>query len=399
MRDTIVTLGLTSIFLLSGCVTTDQGQRIVGEKATDKASTAAMLELESAKAEDTIRRSGDRIIDPDLERYVQTIAEASAGDFGEEINVYLLQAPVFNAFMMPNGTMGVYSGLLLRAETEDELALVLGHEFGHYYEKHVEERFAAANNANILYAATGYSLIGLIVAGAEISSFSRSQESEADKIGAEILPGTGYDSAVAIRLWDNLEAEKKASSIRAVRKRGSSIFDTHPTSLERLDTLKTLVGVEGPLPEPSAEKREAYRAIIRPYLLTWLEDEIGRRDAGSTLHLLDRLDAVPGDEGTLLYARARVIDRALSNKRLKKDKLTRKLMETYSPETVIELLEASTSNADAPAQAHRELGNRLYKAGRHTEASRAFQVYLDQNPAAKDAALIKSLMLKSEGSS
>lgn len=408
MKNTryFTTLGLAASLLVSACATTDQGQRAVGEKVTDLASTDAMLMAESAKARDILRRSGSRINDPALESYVQALAEKSSGDFAEEIDVFLLQAPVFNAFMMPNGTMGVNSGLLLRMETEDELALVLGHEFGHYYEKHSHEQFAAASNTNVaitlaglaaggVSAATGSYIDTSLFSTAAVAgfySFGRGHEEEADIIGAERLKETGHDSKIAIRLWQNLESEKKASSIKAIRKRTSSIFDTHPTSEARLDTLKELVGVEGELPEPSIAKRQAYRAVIRPHLSEWLDDEVGRRDAGSTLHLLDRLEKVPGDEGLLQYTRARVIDRALNNKKLKKDKKTKELMIDQSSDTVIELLQASTQHSDAPPEAYRELGNMLYKNNDKAGAVDAFENYLKRNPAAEDASLIQSII-------
>lgn len=194
MKTSLYVAIVATTFMLKACATTDRGQRTFGEKITDMSSTEAMFEAESLKETELLQRSAARIRDIKLETYVGDIANESAGEYGDEVDVYLLEVPEFNAYMYPNGTMGVYSGLMLRVESEDELALVLGHEFGHYYEKHSLELHAKGKNANhamnavsILTAPTG--LGGLAVetlASAafigEFSAFSRKQETEADVI-------------------------------------------------------------------------------------------------------------------------------------------------------------------------------------------------------------------------
>jgi len=397
-------------FMLTACATTDHGQRTVGEKTTDMSSTEAMFDAESLKATELLQRSGARIRDVALETYVGNIANESAGEYGDEVDVYLLEVPAFNAYMYPNGTMGVYSGLLLRIETEDELALILGHEFGHYYEKHSLEQHAKGRNINhalnavsILTAPTG--LGGLAVetlAGAallgDFYSFSREHETEADLIGLERASETGYDQSSAIKLWENIENEKKASSIRKVRKRKSKFYDTHPTSPDRLEALKAAADIEGEIPRASLEQRSDYRNRIRPHLLKWLNDEIDLRDAGATFNLLDRLDDLGEDQGVLLYARARVLNYALSNRKLKEDKVTQALVAGKSQSDVVSLLRQAKNYPDAPPLAHRELGDRLYKLGRNDEAKAAFLRYLVLEPSAEDKDLIQSLIEKMEAS-
>jgi len=387
MKPAKLTLSLTAALLLTACATTDQGQRVVGEKATNMASTAAMLESESGRAEERIGRAGVRVHDAKLEAYVQDLADKSAGQYSGELRTYVLEAPVFNAFMMPNGAMGVNTGLLLRAETEDELVLVLGHEFGHYYEKHSLERHAQASNTTtalkFMSIAAGAAAVGTgtyvdtsLVSTAMVAgfySFNRSQESEADEIGIKRAEQMGYDVTTAIRLWENLEGEKKASSLRAIRNRHSSIYDTHPTN-------------------KALQERSDYRKNIRPFLKDWLDDEVALRDAGATLNLLDRLDELGEDTGVLLYARARVIDYALSNKKLRKDKKTKALVEGMSQETIIDVLQQATAEPDVPAEAFRDLGNALLKSNQMDEAKTAFKSYLTIAPNAPDAQLVKSMI-------
>ena len=419
MKLTYISITVAAL-MLTACASTDRGQRTVGVTETDMSSTEAMFDAESIKATALLQRSGSRIRDAELETYVQDVATKSAGEFGDEVNVYLLKAPAFNAYMYPNGTMGVYSGLLLRVETEDELALVLGHEFGHYYEKHSLEIHAKAENAShasnaASHAISAFSLltvpVGVGIGGelagigtqiailADVFSFSREQESEADVIGLERVTAIGYDKGAAIRLWDNLDKEKKASSIPEVRNRKSKFYDSHPTSPDRLEALKVAANIQGDIPRASREQRSDYRAHIRPYLMAWLDAEIARRDAGATLNLLDRLDDLGEDKGVLLYARARVLDRALSNKKLKEDELTQRLVKGQSQIDVIELLKQASSHQDAPPVVHRELGDSLYKLGQYKDAKSAFQRYLVFAPNAADRQLIQSLIAKMDTAS
>ena len=95
--------------------------------------------------------------------------------------------------MAPNGMMQVWSGLLLRVENEAQLASILGHEMGHYVERHSLERWEQAKASLTLGQVAG---IGLALAGAgglsalpnlialaSIFAYNREQEREADEFG------------------------------------------------------------------------------------------------------------------------------------------------------------------------------------------------------------------------
>lgn len=73
------------------------------------------------------------IRDEALNNYVRSVLCKTVGnDRCNSVRIYILRIPIFNATMSSNGTMRVYSGLLLRATSEAELGSVLGHEFGHF---------------------------------------------------------------------------------------------------------------------------------------------------------------------------------------------------------------------------------------------------------------------------
>src|SRR3546814_8668521 len=84
------------------------------------------------------------IRDEAINSYVKNVLGAAVGtDRCGAARIYILRIPIFNARMSPDGTMRVFSGLLLRVRNEAELAAVLGHEFGHFEQRHSLARFKA----------------------------------------------------------------------------------------------------------------------------------------------------------------------------------------------------------------------------------------------------------------
>ena len=286
----------------------------------------------SEKTEVKARTSAERNRDPALNAYVTGLACKLAADYCDELRVYVMDRPFFNASMAPNGYTEVWSGLLLRAQTEDELAFVLGHEISHFAENHSVESWRAmksrAANAMVLQAVVGVVAMGaavnsgsaqsandimrtagsvndLIYLGAIAGyfSYSRDNESEADALGFARMVKAGYDPGAAVAIWRDQIAETNASSFPRVRdaQARASIFSTHPLSADRVQALE---GLAKAAPPARAGDRHAYRAVIRPHLGAWLKDDLRRRDYGETLALIDRLDALGEDRGLLAYYRA-----------------------------------------------------------------------------------------------
>jgi Zn-dependent protease with chaperone function len=180
------------------------------------------------KAEVQARASADVNRDPQLNAYVREIFCKLSVQYCNEIRIYVMDRPYFNAAMAPNGYMEVWSGALLRAETEDEVAFVLGHELAHYGENHSINAWRnMKSRANMLMGVQiGLSLVGAAAAGnassvesaravldaadvvsnvvylatiASLFGFSREQETEADRRGLELAAEAGYavDTGVA----------------------------------------------------------------------------------------------------------------------------------------------------------------------------------------------------------
>ncbi|MFB9372876.1 tetratricopeptide repeat protein [Algimonas porphyrae] len=383
---------LSRILLISGlvcsvaaCATTDAGSRAVGAGIQDSSSRLASLEYQSNKFEDDVRLSGGRIKDPGLITYVDSLVQKAAGEYAGELRVYLIEAPVFNAFMLPNGAMAVYSGLMLRADSEAELFAVLGHEFGHYVEQHSLERVNRAENTNnamtfVNVATLGYASPLVLLAGVgDYFSFSREQESEADLIGFDRMVEAGYVAEAASRIWSNLQAEEQASSNKKRRKRGnrsrSALFDSHPTPQLRLDALREKAN--GLRNRSQKDNAAAYRARIRPFLLDWYTVELQMRDYGAILNLLERKRSFDEDLGVLDYVEGRVY--MLRNNE-------------GDHANAIRVWKRGAERPDAPPVLYRDLGDLYQKLGREDEARQAFQSYLEAAPDAPDAALVRSMM-------
>lgn len=367
------------------------------EAATDEGGLWALSE----RAELQARASGQLESDPALNAYVRELACRVASEYCGDVRLYLMNRPFFNAQMAPNGYMEVWSGLMLRVEDEAQLAFVLGHEIGHYGQRHsletlrtARERANAAMVAGIVIAVAGAAAaanspnsaqsisdvtrvaVDAVYLGAIASlfGFSRENESEADLIGFDRAVGSGYDPGAGKALWANLIADTRASDNPDVVRRETrgSIFNSHPLSADRVEALTARAAQAQTGGETH---RERYRAAIRPFLDPWLRAELRRRDFGQTLNLLNRLAAHGEDLGMVEYYRGE----ALRLRRGEGDRA--RALAHYS---------AAIAQPDAPAAAWRELGEMAARDSRNTEAAAYFTTYLERAPNAEDRALIEA---------
>lgn len=344
----------------------------------------------SDRAEQAARSSGQLEDDPALNAYVREVACRVAGPHCGDIRLYLMNRPYFNAQMAPNGYMEVWSGLLLRAEDEAQLAFVLGHEIGHYSERHtlavmraLRGRANAAFMFQIVTAVAGVGIVGDIVYLGTIASvfgFSRENETQADSIGFDSAVAAGYDPTAGQKLWANLLAETRASDNPDTRREETraSIFRTHPLSADRIAVL-----TERATQTSGGEtQRERYRTAIRPFLNEWLRADLRRRDYGQTSLVLDHLGAHGEDLGIVEYFRGEInrIRRAEGDR-----------------ERAIQHYSNAIAQPDAPAEAWRELGEYAARDGRNADAAAFFSSYLERAPNAGDRALVEARITQLNG--
>ncbi|BBD97480.1 peptidase M48 [Sphingobium amiense] len=326
--------------------------------------------------------------DEALNAYVRKVLCSAIGaDRCASVRPYIVRLPLFNASMTPNGTMEIYTGLLLRVRSEAELASVLGHEFGHFEKRHTLEKFKAKRRGTDLlsWAAVLTSMSGsaqayrsfndmqLSVLGG-LARYGRDQEREADLMGLGYLNQGHLRATAASRVWRNFILEQEASA--AARGLSKPDFDhvaffaSHPASGERADYLYGLAAPDGADRDEGADR---YAAALAPWLPMFLDDQIRLNDFGASDFIIQRL-AEPGWTATLWRARGDLF-------RLRG--APRDLMNAADFYGKAAALDPSM------AEAQRGLGLSLIKTGRTTEGRDALKHYLALQPAAPDAAMIR----------
>jgi predicted Zn-dependent protease len=100
--------------------------------------------MEMLEYEEQLKKSPLLVRDVDLNVYLRTVTCEVAGDYCPDVRIYLVRNPGFNASMTSTGMMMIWTGLLLRVNSTDELAAVIGHEIAHYTRLHTLERFRSA---------------------------------------------------------------------------------------------------------------------------------------------------------------------------------------------------------------------------------------------------------------
>ena len=187
---------------------------------------------------------------------IKAVANDLGGDdFEWEFTV--LDSEIQNAFCLPGGKVAVYSGIMDGMNNEAELAFVVGHEIGHAIARHGGERMsrsilqslgavlvsAAFDNETIdaIYGTT--TEIGVML------PYSRSNESEADKIGLILMARAGYDPSASYTFWKRFTNNAEGSS------KLESILSTHPCDSDRIKAMEEN--------EPAA--REEYNKAATTY--------------------------------------------------------------------------------------------------------------------------------------
>ncbi len=172
----------------------------------------------------------------------------------------VLDSPVVNAFALPGGYVYVTRGLLALANSEAELAGVLGHEIGHVTARHTAQRYDRARTASIfgVIATIGAAAAGIdpgavgqavnMAGRGYVASFSRDQELEADHLGVRYIARAGYDPYAQADFLESMQAQ----SALAARLKGKTndpnqvdFFSTHPATADRTRAALDAAGATG----------------------------------------------------------------------------------------------------------------------------------------------------------
>lgn len=182
-------------------------------------------------------------------KYVQCVADAllkvtPEKYVGTDWEVVVFESEQVNAFALPGGKIGVYTGLLKVAENQNQLAAVMGHEIAHVIAGHGNERLstnqllstglaiggAALGAYNVQYQNEIMAALGV---GAQVGvalPFSRTHETEADLIGLDLMAQAGFNPEQAVNLWQNMAAQGSGGT--------PEFLSSHPIPANRIKALQ-----------------------------------------------------------------------------------------------------------------------------------------------------------------
>jgi predicted Zn-dependent protease len=201
------------------------------QKSTDK-TKAAMVE-----------RVGKKIAAATEAYLKQNGLSSEIAQFKWEFN--LIKSPDVNAFCMPGGKIVVYEGLLPLVSSDDELAVVLGHEVAHAVAKHSNERMSqemlaqygasvvdmALSHKSTAVQTIGHTVFGLGAKYGVMLPYSRKHELEADYMGLVFMAMAGYEPAKAVSFWQKMAAAKGQADL-------SDFTSTHPNDNRRISEIQ-----------------------------------------------------------------------------------------------------------------------------------------------------------------
>jgi predicted Zn-dependent protease len=200
---------------------------------------------------------------PEANAQVQRVAKSIANVAGKDLpnakwEFVVFKSPEANAFCLPGGKVGVYTGILPITKTDAGLATVLGHEIGHAVAHHGASRMSQSmimqgigQAGGSLLGSTKYSqyqstFMSLYGIGSQVGvelPYSREQESEADHIGVVYMARAGYDPKEAVSFWQRFSEYIKQQGGNST----PTLLRDHPVDEVRIKQL------QGWLPEAQAE--------------------------------------------------------------------------------------------------------------------------------------------------
>jgi predicted Zn-dependent protease len=260
-------LALISMQLVGCATTTNKGAVGIDRSQFMMLSSKQVDSMSLASYSQTLKTANDKKTlntDPAVLARVRHISErliaqapvyrADAANWKWEVNVE--KNDQVNAYCMPGGKIMVFTGLIDKLQaTDDELAAVIGHEISHALREHGRERmslaYAQQGGLALLAVVIGSkknAATGLALGGAAMGTQlffalpnSRTQETEADRMGLELAARAGYNPNAAISLWTKMGQNGG--------KKPAEFLSSHPADKTRIDDLSKLIPTVMPLYE------------------------------------------------------------------------------------------------------------------------------------------------------
>ena len=262
LRIVTATTFLLSAMALGGCQTTTSGGVVGAERkqlmlvSPQELDQMAVQGYNKLKADSTAK--GTLNTDSAVLQRVRAIAariepqtkvfRSDAPGWKWEVNV--INSNELNAFCMPGGKIMFYSGLIRQLNlSDDEIAVVMGHEIAHALREHSREQVSQAIAAQ-MGIGLGSALLGLGQGSSDMAGvayqaliatrFSRTDENEADRIGLELTARSGYDPRAGVSLWHKMLRANSGG-------RPPEFLSSHPTDSSRVQQIEALLPTVMPL--------------------------------------------------------------------------------------------------------------------------------------------------------
>ena len=253
---------------LSPLVFAGEGVEVGKPSAVRNLVPAGTLERQAAQQYDQLKRqaAAKQALGPDNHPQVLRLRAIATRliPFVERFNprarqwkweVNLVGSKQINAFCMPGGKIVFYSGILEALKlTDDEVAMVMGHEVAHALREHARERMAKSQITQM-----GATLLGELVGGGRYTGafqlggdllsmkFSRDDESEADVVGLDLAARAGFDPRAGVTLWQKMSAANSRAPLE--------FLSTHPAGDNRIKEIEKQLPAVMPLYQKAQQAR------------------------------------------------------------------------------------------------------------------------------------------------
>lgn len=256
MRTSLrLTLGLSALLAtLVACSTSPLGRRqfsFVSDSEVSKAGIASYQDMQKKVPQSTDARQVGYVncVTGAIIREIPNLQAQGVLRVPASWEVTVFDSKDVNAFALPGGKIGVFNGLLKVANTQSQLAAVIGHEVSHVLAGHSAERYSeqmASQIGGVLVEVgtqgrVSQDLIGLAANAFILLPFSRTHETEADLLGMDLMASAGFDPRQSIALWQNMA--------RAGGAKPPQFMSSHPSDETRIRNLSERLASAIPLYE------------------------------------------------------------------------------------------------------------------------------------------------------
>ncbi len=211
--------------------------------------------------------------DKAVNHFVQCVADQITKNVDSSVHqgeweVVVFDSEQVNAFALPGGKIGIYTGILEVTENDDQLAAIMGHEVGHVIAQHSNERLSSGqlSQAALIIAGTAVAAsdvdnealwiagLGLGIQYGILMPYGRTHETEADIIGQELMAKSGFNPQESVKLWQNMAKQSESSP--------PEFLSTHPSHQTRINGLTNNLKKTMPLYQGASFKPVCDKPII-----------------------------------------------------------------------------------------------------------------------------------------